>query len=69
MDNYNALIDLAIFGAFLVTLGVTVMVLDKRNTRGATVANKQQIRAHQRRRESYMLRSGGLPVDMRRSGS
>lgn len=63
--TYNALIDLAVFGLFLITLGATVMVLDKRNLRGATPANKRQIKAHQHHRRSHMLANGGLPVEMR----
>lgn len=64
--NYNILADLAVFGLFLMALGVTIIIMERKARRYAAKADEKQIRAHQLKRESYMLRNGGLPVDMRR---
>ncbi len=70
--TYYILADLAVFGLFLMALGVTVLVMDRRITsvsngkRGADKVGKHRIRAHQNRRYRYMVGNGGLPVDMGR---
>lgn len=68
MDNYNALIDLAVFGLFLIGLGLAARYLPDGNKRGATSACKLRVKWHQRRRREWMLCNGGLPVDMNEVG-
>lgn len=65
--TYNILADLAVFGLFLMGLGVSIWWFERKARRYAVTATPKQIRAHQRKREAYMLRHGGLPVDMRRA--
>lgn len=49
MNNYNALIDLAIFGVALLILGCVMWRIERRPKRGATPeSNKNQIIMHQR---------------------
>lgn len=66
MSSYNILADLAVFGLFLMALGITIIIMERKARRYAIPATPKQIRAHQLNRESYMLRNGGLPVDMGR---
>lgn len=71
--NYYILADLAVFGLFLIGLGVTILIMDRRITsvsngkKGADKSGKHRIRAHQNRRARYMLGNGGLPVEMERN--
>lgn len=66
--TYSSLSTLAILGLTCIALWLLVRLYTPRVKRGATRANKKQIGAHWHRRELYMLRNGGLPVDMRRVG-
>lgn len=45
--DYNPLIDLAVFGAFLLAIGAVIVYMERRPKRGATPATRQQIIIHQ----------------------
>lgn len=47
--NYNILADLAVFGLFLMALGVTIVVMERKARRYAVPElDKEKIRMHQR---------------------
>lgn len=64
--NYNILADLAVFGLFLMALGVTIIIMERKARRYAVPSTREEIKKHQQARKVYMLCNGGLPVDMRR---
>ena len=64
--TYYSIALLAQLGIGLIAIGLIVRHYNPVTKWGATKASKKQIGAHQERREAYMLRNGGLPVDMRR---
>lgn len=64
--TYYTIALLAQLGIGLIAIGLIVRHYNPIPKRGATKASKKQIRAHQDKREAYVLRNGGLPVDMRR---
>ena len=64
--TYYSIALLAQLGIGLIAIGLIVRHYNPTPKRGATKASKKQIGAHQDKRASYMLRHGGLPVEMRR---
>jgi len=64
--TYHTIALLAQLGIGLIVIGLIVRLYNPIPKRGATKASKQQIGAHQDRREAYMLRHDGLPVEIRR---
>lgn len=64
--NYYILANLAVFGLFLMALGVTIVIMERKARRYAVPASDEEIKKHQQARKVYMLTHGGLPVDMRR---
>lgn len=63
--EYNPLYDLLIMGALLMMLGLLIK-LTSGDKRGATPATRKAVLRHQCKRRGWMLRNGGLPVEMGR---
>lgn len=52
--NYNILADLAVFGLFLMALGVTIVVMERKARRYATEADRKDVINHQHERRIRM---------------